>query len=44
MIAILMMTAALTGCISDDTSDLDAQIEDLDTLNTELEATIAGHL
>ena len=41
LLVILMMTAALAGCISEDTSDLDAQIEDLDTQNTELTQTIA---
>ena len=41
LLAILMMTAALAGCISEDTSDLDTQIEDLDTQNTELTQTIA---
>jgi len=41
LLAILMMTAALAGCISEDTSDLDAQIEDLDTQNTELTQTVA---
>ena len=41
MLVILMMTAALAGCISEDTSDLDTQIEDLDTQNTELTQTIA---
>ena len=41
LLVILMMTAALAGCISEDTSDLDTQIEDLDTQNTELTQTIA---
>ena len=41
LIVILMITAALAGCISEDTSDLDTQIEDLDTQNTELTQTIA---
>ena len=41
LLVILMMAAALAGCISGDTSDLDAQIEDLDTQNTELTQTIA---
>ena len=41
LIVILMMAAALAGCISEDTSDLDARIEDLDTQNTELTQTIA---
>ena len=41
LLVILMLTAALAGCISEDTSDLDAQIEDLDTQNTELTQTIA---
>ena len=27
LLAILMMTAALAGCVGEDTSDLDAQIE-----------------
>ena len=40
LLAILMMTAALTGCISEDTSDLDAQIEDLGSQNAELNQTI----
>ena len=39
LLVILMMTAALAGCISEDTSDLDTQIEDLDTQNTELTQT-----
>ena len=41
LLAILMMTAALAGCISEDTSDLDAQIEDLGSQNTELNQTVA---
>lgn len=41
LLVILMMAAALAGCISEDTSDLDTQIEDLDTQNTELTQTIA---
>ena len=41
LLVILMMAAALTGCISEDTSNLDTQIEDLDTQNTELTQTIA---
>ena len=41
LLVILMMTVALAGCISEDTSDLDTQIEDLDTQNTELTQTIA---
>ena len=41
LLVILMMTAALAGCISEDTSDLDTQIEDLGTQNTELTQTIA---
>ena len=41
LLVILMMTAALAGCISEDTSDLDTQIEDLDSQNTELTQTIA---
>ena len=41
LLAILMMTAALAGCVSEDTSDLDAQIEDLDTQNTNLTQTLA---
>ena len=41
LLVILMMTVALAGCISEDTSDLDAQIEDLDTQNKELTQTIA---
>ena len=41
LIVILMMAAAFAGCISEDTSDLDTQIEDLDTQNTELTQTIA---
>lgn len=41
LIVILTITAALAGCISEDTSDLDTQIEDLDTQNTELTQTIA---
>ena len=36
-----MMTAALAGCISEDTSDLDTQIEDLDNQNTDLTKTLA---
>ncbi len=41
LLAILMMTAALAGCVSGDTSDLDAQIEDLGSQNTELTQTVA---
>ena len=41
LLAILMITAALAGCISEDTSDLDTEIEDLDNQNTELTQTIA---
>jgi len=41
LLVILMMAAALAGCISEDTSDLDTQIEDLGTQNTELTQTIA---
>ena len=41
LLVILMMTVALAGCISEDTSDLDTQIEDLGTQNTELTQTIA---
>ena len=41
LLAVLMMTAALAGCISEDTSDLDAQIEDLGSQNTELTQTVA---
>ena len=41
LLAILMMTAALTGCLSEDTSDLDAQIEDLGSQNAELNQTVA---
>lgn len=41
LIVILMITVALAGCVSEDTSDLDTQIEDLDTQNTELTQTIA---
>ena len=41
LLAILMMTAALAGCVGEDTSDLDAQIEDLGSQNTELTQTIA---
>ena len=41
LLAVLMMTAALTGCLSEDTSDLDTQIEDLGSQNAELNQTIA---
>ena len=41
LLVILMMTAALAGCISEDTSDLDTQIEDLSSQNAELNQTIA---
>ena len=40
LLVILMMTAA-AGCISEDTSDLDSQIEDLDSQNTNLTQTVA---
>ena len=49
LLAILMMTAALAGCISEDTSDLDTQnteltktIAERDVTISELEAAIAG--
>ena len=41
LLAVLMMTAALAGCVGEDTSDLDAQIEDLGSQNTELAQTVA---
>ena len=40
LLVILMITAA-AGCISEDTSDLDSQIEDLDSQNTNLTQTVA---
>ena len=41
LLAVLIMTAALAGCVGEDTSDLDAQIEDLGTQNAELNQTVA---
>ena len=40
LLAILMMTAALAGCVSEDTSDLDAQIDDLNNMTTNLTQTL----
>ena len=41
LLAILIMTVALAGCVSEDTSDLDTQIEDLESQNTNLTQTVA---
>ena len=40
LLVILMMTAALAGCVGEDTSDLDAQIDDLNNMTTNLTQTL----
>ena len=40
LLAVLMMTAALAGCVGEDTSDLDAQIDDLNNMTTNLTQTL----
>ena len=40
LIATLMLTAALAGCMSDDTSDLDARISELEQSNMEMNESL----
>ena len=41
LMATLMLTAALAGCMGDDTSELDARISELEQSNMELEESLA---
>ena len=40
MIATMMLTAVLAGCMSDDISDLDARISELEQSNMELQENL----
>ena len=40
LIATMMLTAVLAGCMSDDTSDLDARISELEQSNMELQENL----